>query len=453
MRSKIGLEIHVQLNTLSKLFCSCSTLSNEPNSSCCVTCLGMPGSKPMLNKKALDGAVAVASALNCKINDIIFFSRKTYFYPDLSKNFQITQYEVPIGENGFVIVNDKKIRITRVHLEEDPASLVHPGTIQDSQYVLINYNRSGIPLVEIVTEPDMETPDEARELLRVLRAILGYLGVYDDDCIIKADANVSIEETGFIRVEVKNISGFKDIENALLYELTRQKNHGETKQHTRSYNQTLGITEPLRDKETEDDYGYIFEPDLVPYEIAANNKIELPNEKSKRFNEQYKIDLDDAKVICQRLDIADLFEKVALLVNPVFSSKWIRKELLRLVNDNNIQKIEMSSDNLASIISLFEQNKISDKVAQQLLKELLNQDFDVHAHVEEHGLQVSNSSELDDFCKTAIASNPKVVEDYKQGREEALNFLVGQVMRMSKGKADAKAIKEMMIRLLQASYK
>ncbi|MBI2652073.1 Asp-tRNA(Asn)/Glu-tRNA(Gln) amidotransferase subunit GatB [Candidatus Woesearchaeota archaeon] len=271
----IGLEIHIELDTKTKLFCSCPTKgSEEPNTRTCETCLGMPGSKPVLNKKSVEFALKLCLALNCEISPELIFSRKSYFYPDMSKNYQISQYEMPLGRNGKLrLRNGKEIGITRVHIEEDPASLIHPVGLKESQYVLVDYNRSGNPLVEIVTEPDLTSPEEAREFMKQLITVLNYLEIFDiNEGIIKADANVSIKESDYTRIEIKNITGFKEIERALVYEVNRQKeeikHHKKIEHETRAWDSEKGITFSLRKKETEEDYGYIIDTDLTVVEIT-----------------------------------------------------------------------------------------------------------------------------------------------------------------------------------------
>src|SRR3989339_762298 len=274
----IGLECHLELATETKLFCGCPTYvkdqEDKPNTRVCETCLGMPGSKPVLNKKAVEFAIKIALALNCKISPELIFSRKSYFYPDMSKNYQISQYEIPLGKQGILKLRDgKEIGITRVHMEEDPASLIHPAGLKESQYVLVDYNRSGNPLVEIVTEPDLASPDEARDFMKQLITVLNYLEIFDiNNGIIKADANVSVKESNYTRVEIKNITGFKEIERALMHEINRQKeeikHRRKIEQETRAWDSEKGITFTLRKKETEEDYGYILDADLVKIEIT-----------------------------------------------------------------------------------------------------------------------------------------------------------------------------------------
>jgi aspartyl-tRNA(Asn)/glutamyl-tRNA(Gln) amidotransferase subunit B len=451
----IGLEIHVELNTDTKLFCSCPTKGKEePNSRTCEICLGHPGSKPKINKKAIEYALKLARALNCKISEKIIFSRKNYFYPDMSKNYQITQYEQPLGEKGYMFLEDKKIGITRVHLEEDPASLIHPSGLSKSKYVLVDYNRSGNPLCEIVTEPELNNPEEARQFMKSLITILQYLKIFDPDKnIIKADANVSIKESGYIRAEIKNISGFKEIQKALEYEILRQKKSLEDsqklKQETRAWDSEAGITMLLRTKETEDDYGYIFDPDLVPIETKQFKVSipELPYEKYKRYVKEFKISKEDAFVITNEYKLTELFEKTIKKINPVLAAKWIRREVSRVLNYNKLDFSEMdiNAEEFIKMLELLEKNKITDRVAQKILDVLVLKKIDVSEYVKKQGLEtVSDSGLIEKMCIDTIKENPKAVSDYKKGNENSLNFLLGHVMKKSKGKADPKLVKEIL---------
>jgi len=335
----IGLEIHVELDTNTKLFCACSKKRLEnaaPNSRTCPTCLGHPGSKPVLNKKVLDFALRFCLAVNSKIAKELVFSRKSYFYPDMSKNFQTTQFELPLGSAGFVkLTNGKKIPLTRTHIEEDPASLIHKPA-----FSIVDYNRSGNPLIEIVTEPELNSPEEARDFLNQLITILKYLEIYDPMAgIIKADANISIKESKYTRVEIKNISGFKEIERALFYEVGRQQ-HGpnEVIQETRGWDPKKGITVSQRIKEEEADYGYIIDPDLVPIEITQKliNRIkknlpELAELKQQKF-QKLGITDENAMILSKHKDLANILEQVSKSVNASLAAKWIRKEVLRILN-------------------------------------------------------------------------------------------------------------------------
>ncbi|MFH2020687.1 MAG: Asp-tRNA(Asn)/Glu-tRNA(Gln) amidotransferase subunit GatB [archaeon] len=457
----IGLEIHVELNTKTKLFCACPTQgSDEPNSRVCQVCLGHPGSKPVVNKKAVEYAAKLALALGCKIADKVIFSRKSYFYPDMSKNFQITQYEIPLGENGVIEVSGERIDITRVHIEEDPASLVHPGGIGKSNYVLVDYNRSGNPLCEVVTAPQLRSPEQARDFMKSLITILEYLDIFSaGKNIIKADANISIRETGYTRVEIKNITGFRDIERALSYEQERQKNSPkEVLQQTRSWDSELGVTSLLRMKETEEDYGYITEPDLVPITLSADWKArlrkeipELPTQKCKRYVTKFRLSEDDAQVISNEKGLADIFEKSIEHVDPVLAARWIRKELVRVLGYNNIELSDMQMDTREFIeLLIFMQKKlITEKVGQRILEILAVKPIIVKDYIEKEGLGiVSESKELEKYCVEALSENAKAVADYRAGRLESLNFILGAVMKKSRGKADAVKVRKMLVGLI-----
>ncbi|MEK6864591.1 MAG: Asp-tRNA(Asn)/Glu-tRNA(Gln) amidotransferase subunit GatB [Nanoarchaeota archaeon] len=465
---KIGLEVHISLNKgiKTKMFCGCKLpTSPEPNTNCCPTCMGQPGAKPVFNKAVLKAALKLAVALNCNIAKEVIFSRKTYFYPDMPSNYQITQYEFPIGEGGKLELSPgKKIALRRIHMEEDPASLIHPGGVSDAPFTLIDYNRAGTPLMEIVTEPDIESPEEARIFLKKLLTIVEYLGIYDNATgTMKADANVSVRETGYTRVEVKNISGFKEIESALNYEIARQKqaaSNGERIfQETRGWDADKQATYPMRTKEDEDDYGYISEPNLPKVEITdemknkARKEIpELAHVKSTRFRDTYHLNAEDAEVLTADMELGDLFEKVAKEIDPLLAAKWLRKELAGILNESkkSLKDITLDEKQLISLLKMFEKKKINDRTARELLEKLILKRFDVEKHVKEQNLEaVSDSNELEVFCKEAILENPKVLGDFKAGKQESLNFLVGQVMKKTKGKAsagDCKAIIEKLVK-------
>ena len=458
METIIGLEIHVSLNTNTKLFCSCAVNGTEtPNSRTCDICVGLPGSKPILNKKVLDYALKLCLALNCKIASELIFSRKIYFYPDMGKNYQITQYELPLGNKGELKISNKTVGITRIHIEEDPAALVHQGNI-----VLIDYNRSGTPLCEIVTEPDMRSPEEAREFMKLLLTILNYLEIFDSNTgIIKADANISIK--GHERVEIKNINGFKEIERALTYEIERQKKLVEEgtpikNRETRGWDSDAGITIFQRSKESEEDYGYIIDTDLVPIDVTKEliEKIkkelpELPQEKSQRYVKKYKLKKDDSEVIANDYGLANLFDTaITKKIEPLFAAEWIRREVSRVLNYNKKELSEtFITKNLIDLFILIKENKITRQIAQKIMEQLVEKDLEVNKYVKENKLEsVSNTKELEEICKKVIKENEKVVNDYRNGNEKSLMFLVGQVMRVSKGKADPKIVNEIMKKLI-----
>jgi len=460
----IGLEVHVELNTKTKLFCGCVTSGNEePNTRTCAVCLGFPGSKPVLNKKAVTYGLRLGLALHCTINPELIFSRKSYFYPDMAKNYQITQYEIPLAVNGHVIVGDKKVGITRAHLEEDPAALVHPSGMRTSRYVLIDYNRSGNPLIEIVTEPVLENPEQARDFMKKIITILQYLEIFNmKKGIIKADANISIKESGYCKIEVKNITGFKEIERALHYEIARQRKEiaeGHTLfQETRSWDADRGITTGLRKKETEDDYGYIIDPDLVVMDMdisfiekTRNAMPELADAKILKYMKKHKLAKLDAEVIAQERALAELFEKVAEKIDPLLAAKWLRRELVRVLHytKKELSDLKLDEKHLIDLLALVESNKITDTTAQKLMEKLVVKPFDVKAYVKKEKLEaVSDLGALEKFCKEAIHASPKAVEDYKKGNEKALHFIVGKVMAKTKGKATPKEVNSILKKLL-----
>ena len=458
---KIGLEIHVQLDTTTKLFCGCPTQGDDtPNTRVCPVCIGHPGSRPVLNKKAVDFALKMCIATDCKVSKELIFSRKSYFYPDMSKNYQITQYEIPLGENGKITLNNKTINLTRIHMEEDPASLVHQGSMEKSPYVLVDYNRSGNPLIEVVTAPDMHSAKEARAFMNKLITILEYLEIFDiNTCIIKADVNVSIAPHE--RVEIKNVTGFKEIQKAIEYELKRQEDtstHSEP-QHTRNWDSDQGISTKLREKETEEEYGYIIDPDLTITEITKDmiestkkHMPELAESKIAKFQEQLNIAEDDAKIIATDKAMAELLERVAKVIDPVLAGKWIRRELNRVLNYNkkSLKEINLDEPNFIKLLKLIEKKAITDTTAQKLLEKFITSPFDPETYVKEQGLEaVSDSSQIEEFAEEAVKENPEAVADYKAGNEKALHFIVGQVMRKSKGQATPGEVNTILKKILK----
>ena len=445
---KIGLEIHVQLNTKSKLFCGCTTKEGNPNSHTCPTCLGMPGAKPRLNKKAIDFMIKICTALKCTILTPSYFSRKTYFYPDLSKNYQITQYETPLGRNGKLHVDGTTVRIKRVHLEEDPAALEHTAT-----GTLIDYNRSGIPLAEIVTEPDIQSPEHARAFLKKIVNTLSYLNVTTPEMTIKADANISIKKHKFMRVEIKNITGFKEIERALMYEAQRQEQENPI-QETRRWDGTKTIS--MRTKETEEDYGYIYDPDL-PQIIITKEHLEsvqkeipkLSDERVKEYTEK-GVAQDDAEIITQDLYVADLYELVAQKSNPVTASKWFRKEVLKRLNADEKTPADISINALIDILKLLHEKKITEYTGRELMTHLYDKTFKPKEHVQQSGTtMITDTTTLEHLCKEAIQKSSGAVEDYKKGQEKALNAIVGLVMKETKGTAKPDEVKRIIEELLK----
>ncbi len=454
----IGLEIHVSLNTQTKLFCSCALPkeADAPNTKTCDICVGFPGSKPVVNKKAIEYALRLALALECSIAPEIIFSRKVYFYPDMGKNYQITQYEIPLGSKGKLNIGDKEIKITRIHLEEDPAALLHQGST-----VLVDYNRSGKPLCEIVTEPDFSSPDEAREFLKRLITLIHYLGIFDpNEGVIKADANISIK--GYERAEIKNITGFKEIERALNYEIERQKvlireHQGLKHRETRGWDSEKGITLFQRKKEEEADYGYILDPDLVPIELTKEllettrkNLPELPQQKSLRYQKELKLKVEDSEVLANDFKLSAIFEKASKKIEPALAAEWIRREVSRVLN---YAKKELDNTfiekHILEVLELIHTKKITRQTGQRIMELLIEQDLDLQKYVKENNLEVvADTAVLEEICKKVIHANSKAVEAYKAGEEKSFNFLIGQIMRETKGKADPSLVHQTLKKLL-----
>jgi aspartyl-tRNA(Asn)/glutamyl-tRNA(Gln) amidotransferase subunit B len=459
---KIGLEIHVQLNKLNtKLFCGCSTdyHNAEPNTHVCPVCLGLPGSLPVLNKRAVEFAMKVGLALNCNIVEQTQFHRKNYYYPDLPKGFQTTQYDYPIASRGKVVIDgedgERIIRITRAHMEEDPGKLLHMGSIEKSKGTLINYNRSGMALIEIVTEPDMRSPKEARRFLDKLRSILEYLDVFNGDLegAMRVDANISV--MGGDRVEVKNISSHKGVEKAALYEIMRQKNFvrrgGKVVLETRHFDEQRGVTLSMRSKEEEHDYRYFPEPDLVPMRVAdrvpevIKTLPELPDAKRERFTSQYGMADMHAKALTSDIKVANFYEHVALKVDPGAAAVWIADVLKGELNYRDISVDAFMVDDMAEIIELVTGNKITERSGVEIIRTILDNGGTPAAVVKEKGLIKVEDDIVTKAVTEALAENPEALQDYLGGKEKSLNFLVGQVMKKTAGRSDARTTREMLL--------
>jgi len=453
----IGLEVHVQLNKLkTKLFCSCPIdyHESEPNTHVCPVCLGMPGAMPVVNREAVKAAIKVALALHADVQPFTVFDRKNYFYPDLPKGFQISQYDRPLAWGGYVTIEvdgeEKQIKLKRIHMEEDPGKLSYKGSITTATYSLIDYNRSGVPLLEIVTEPVMHSPKEARLFLNKLRIILEYLDVFDGNLegAMRVDANVSIRGGG--RVEIKNISSFKGVEKALSYEITRQRNlirRGRAvRRETRHFDEANNITVSLRSKEEEQDYRYFPEPDLVPIytaellEEVKDTLPEMPEEKRERFIRQYGLSDTFAKVLVLDVKMANYFEEVASAINPRLAASWIvdvlRGELNYRSWDFGMAFERLKPDEMAKLLRYFEEEKITEKGVVEVIRTKLDEGGEIDKIIEAKGLFAIPKSEIERLCREAIEKNPKAVEDYRSGKKQALNFLVGQVMKATRGRAD-----------------
>ncbi|MFW6022383.1 MAG: Asp-tRNA(Asn)/Glu-tRNA(Gln) amidotransferase subunit GatB [Halanaerobiaceae bacterium] len=467
----IGLEVHAQLATESKIFCNCSTkFGAEPNEHTCPVCLGLPGSLPVLNKKVVDYAIMAGLATNCEISDYSKFDRKNYFYPDLPKAYQISQFDLPICKDGYIDIETedgtKRLGITRIHMEEDAGKLVHEGSIDKSTGSLVDYNRTGVPLIEIVSEPDMRNPAEAREYLTQLKKILEYIAVSDcnmEEGSLRCDANVSIRPFGQkelgTKAELKNMNSFKAVEKALEYEVERQKRvleRGElVVQETRTWDDSLNKTISMRGKEEAHDYRYFPEPDLVPLEIDEEwiGKIkkqlpELPREKKERYIEEYDLPEHDASVLTDSLALAGFFEECIEEYDDAKAiSNWIMGEFLRLVNEEGIEVEEskISGKMLADMLKLIDKGEISSKIAKTVFEEMFKTGKDPETVVEEKGLkQISDEGKLEEIVMKVIEENPEACEDIRNGKDQAIGYLVGQVMKETRGKANPGMVNQML---------
>ena len=479
MKVRIGLEIHVQLTCLrSKLFCS--TPSNyydkPPNTCVCPVCLGLPGVLPVPNKKAIEAALMVALALNCEIAPKIVFVRKHYFYPDLPKNYQISQYDgpgmIPYARNGYLtIVVDgvkKIVRIRRINIEEDPGRLTYPtGSMITSPYSMVDYNRSGVALLEIVTEPDMESPKEARAFVEKLMAILEYLGVTDTSIegAFRVDANVSIE--GGERVEIKNIGSMKDVEKALNYEILRQRkvleSGGRVVREVRHWDPHKKVTVPVRGKEFEEDYRYFPDPDLPPIivtkewlEEIRRKMPELPDARIERFTKQYGLDEYRANILVLSKWLADLFEECAKMYSDYKKlADWLITDFLRWVKELNIdpKKRSWNPRSIVSLLQAMDRGLISVRMAKELMPKVVAEGIDVEKFIEEQKIsKITDEKLLESIALEVFRENPKAVKDALKN-PKAINFLVGGVMKKTRGRADPELTVKIVKRLLEAVEK
>ncbi|MCM8757955.1 MAG: Asp-tRNA(Asn)/Glu-tRNA(Gln) amidotransferase subunit GatB [Candidatus Omnitrophica bacterium] len=467
----IGLEVHVQLKTKTKAFCSCSTeFGNPANTQTCPICLGLPGSLPVLNKTALEYALKVCLSLNCKIQEYTKFDRKNYFYPDLPKNYQISQYDLPLALGGFLEIeletgDRKKIGIHRIHLEEDAGKLIHT---QDKS--LVDFNRCGIPLLEIVSEPEIANPQEAYQYLISLKELLKYLDVSDCDMekgSLRCDANISLRKKGSLslgtKIELKNMNSFKAVRDALSYEIYRQKlvlqKRKRLSQETRLWDPKKEKTFPMRRKEEAQDYRYFPDPDL-PVFVIDKEKLkmlkaslpELPFEKKMRFLKEYGITGSELDFIVSERQIADYFEAcVKIYPKPKTIFNWIAGPLVSELNELKIsfRELKLNPSDFIELIRMFEDKKLSNIVAKEVLKEMLRTEKKANQIVEEKGLlQISDKDILSKLAWEVISENPVAVSDYRSGKINALMFLVGQAMKKMKGKADPKLLQVILKEIL-----
>ena len=459
----IGLEVHVQLNTKTKIFCSCPTsFGDAPNTNTCPTCLGLPGALPVMNKEAVKKAVMFGKAVNAKINKISTFERKNYFYPDLPKGYQISQFVVPIVENGEIILdNGKKIGITRAHLEEDAGKNIHEGDVSK-----VDLNRAGTPLLEIVSEPDMRSSDEAIEYLKKLHAIVRYLGISDanmQEGSFRCDANVSVRPKGQkefgTRVEIKNLNSFRFIKQAIEYEIERHieayeydEYEDEIVQETRLFDTKSGETKSMRGKEESADYRYFPDPDLLPLEVPEEffdiEIPELPDEKKKRYMDEYKLKEYDAGVLTSEPNLAKFFEEmIELGVEPQAANRWLAIELLGRLNKAgiSIENSPVSAKKLALIAIREKEAVISGAGGKKVLDLLMEEDIDVDEAIEKLGLkQVSDEGAIEKMVDEVLSANEDKVAEYKAGKEKLFGFFVGQVMKASRGKANPQIVNKIL---------
>lgn len=463
----IGLEVHVELKTKSKIFCGCSTdFGAPPNTNTCPICLGHPGVLPVVNEQAVDFAMRAAMALNCEIARDTKFDRKNYFYPDNPKAYQVSQFDKPIGSNGWIEIevngDKKKIGITRLHLEEDAGKSTHA---EDGDYSLVDLNRQGTPLVEIVSEPDIRTPEEAYAYLEKLKAIIQYTGVSDckmEEGSLRCDANISLRPIGQekfgTKTEIKNLNSFAHVQKGLAHEEVRQaevlSGGGVIEQETRRWDEAGKKTILMRVKEGSDDYRYFPEPDLVSLAIdeAWIDRVkaeipELPDARQKRYVEELGLPAYDAEVLTQQIKLSDFFEaSIANNADPKQASNWIMGEVSAYLNANNkeIDQVPLTAEGLAKMIQLIEKGTISSKIAKQVFKEMIENGGDPNQIVKEKGLvQISDEGELLKIICGILDGNEQSVADFKEGKERALGFLVGQVMKETKGKANPQMVNKL----------
>lgn len=479
-KTTIGLEIHAELNTKSKMFCSCKNdpLEKNPNVNICPICTAQPGSLPVANEEAIRKVVKTGLALNCKIASESKFDRKNYFYPDLPKGYQISQYDMPFCEKGFLLIGSRKINITRIHLEEDTGKLTHLGN--DS---LVDFNRAGVPLMEMVTEPDIVSGEEARKFSQEFQLILRYLGVSEADMEkgqMRVEVNISLSKTKKLgtKVEIKNLNSFRAVEKAVNYEIQRQteilEEGGEIIQETRGWNDEKGITVSQREKEKAHDYRYFPEPDLPPVHLDKNfiDKIkseipELPAQKRERFKKEYELDEKSVEIFVSEKDLGIYYEEVVSelrnwvkeieikrkVENGEFAkisklaANYISTDLQGLLEGKSVKSKEfkITAENFGEFVALIHEGRISSKIAKQVLAEMYKTGADPSHIIDEQGLsQIEGSDEIEKIVKDVISKNQKAVEDYKKGKEASLQFLVGQVMAATRGRAKPDTAREIL---------
>ena len=474
----IGLEIHCELKTKTKIFCGCATgFGAEQNTHVCPVCLGLPGVLPTINKSVVEFAIKAGLATNCTVNKYSKFDRKNYYYPDLPKNWQTSQYDLPIVEHGWVDIDvdgkKKRVRLTRIHMEEDAGKLVHSGTtIKDSATSNVDYNRTGVPLLEIVREPDMSSAEEARVYMEKIKAIMEYIDVSNcrmEEGNLRADLNVSLRPVGSdtlgTRTEMKNINSFKAVEDAINYEIERQteilEDGGHIVQETRTWDPARGITLSMRSKENAHDYRYMPEPDLPPI-VTSDETIEkyrrelpeLPDARRARLEKDYGLSDYDAGIITSSRAMAEYFDAtIADGADPKLAANWIMGDLSKSLNEESldISKSPVDAKRLGQMIQLIMKDTISGKIAKKVFKEMWTNTDAPEKIVKDKGLvQITDTGAIEAAVEAAIAANPKAVEEYKGGKKKAIGALVGQVMKATKGKANPQMVNKLLAEKLEA---
>ncbi len=467
----IGLEVHVQLGTRTKIFCSCPVeFGAAPNTNVCPVCLGLPGALPVLSRQAVESAISAALALRCKINPFSRFARKNYFYPDLPKGYQISQYDEPLAEHGYVDIPDgeskKRIGVTRVHMEDDAGKSIHDGFEDSDRYTYVDLNRSGTPLIEIVSDPDMRSPDEAYAYVSELKQRMQYIGVSDCDMEkgqLRCDANVSVRLRGAekfgTKAEVKNLNSFRFLKLALEHEIERQvmllESGGKVVQETRLFNAETGQTVGMRSKEHAHDYRYFPEPDLVPLRVSDHwrNEVEhklpeLPGDRRERFVREYGLREYDAQVLTLTRETGDYFEAAAKASGDGrATANWVTGELMGLVKaaQKDIASSPVSPEHLGELVALINRGELSGKLAKEVLPKMFENGDSPAIVLDREGLrQISDTAALEQIVVDVLAKNPKQVEQYKSGKTAVMGFLVGQIMKASRGQANPAAVNKLL---------
>ncbi len=475
--SVIGLEVHAQMMTQSKLFCSCpATFQADPNEHACPICMGMPGVLPVLNEQVIEFAIRTGLAMQGTIAETCRFARKNYFYPDLPKGFQTSQYDEPLVQGGGLNIEvdgeSKFIQLTRIHMEEDAGKSVHGENLADPSKSYVDHNRCGVPLLEIVSEPDLRSAEEAKVYLQKLKTILEYIGVCDgnmEEGSLRCDANVSLRPVGTeklgTRTEIKNLNSFRNVQHAIEYEIERQAaildSGGTIEQETRLYDADRGVTQTMRSKEEAHDYRYFPEPDLVPMRVDQPwiDRVraalpELPEAKQQRYIEAYGLPAYDAEVLTADRELAAYFERTVELFNqPKVVSNWVMGDVMRELNRHHItpDQAPVTPAHLAGMLQLVDEGTISGKIAKTVFDEMYQSGKQAQQVVEEKGLvQMNDSSELESLIRQVVESNPSQVEEYRSGKQKVLGFFVGQTMKATQGKANPKMVNELLRQMLDA---